>query len=113
MTGTQVDALAGLQEWYAAHVNGNWEHTYGVSIGTLDNPGWVLKIDLIDTELVNCVFNEVKHQGSEDIDWYHCRVAGNVFEAFSGPRRLVDVIVIFLQWAARSSGVTPTAGNPG
>jgi hypothetical protein len=29
-----------IQGWYAAQCNGDWEHRYGVSIDTLDNPGW-------------------------------------------------------------------------
>ena len=35
-----------LQAWYAAQCNGKWEHTYGIAIGTLDNPGWSLSVDL-------------------------------------------------------------------
>ena len=44
-----TDSLAQLQQWYLSNCNGDWEHTYGVSIGTLDNPGWSLKIELTGT----------------------------------------------------------------
>jgi hypothetical protein len=30
-----------LQVWYGAQCNGSWEHTYGIKIETLDNPGWM------------------------------------------------------------------------
>lgn len=40
------DPLKGLQDWYCSQCNGDWEHGYGVSIETLDNPGWSLKIEL-------------------------------------------------------------------
>lgn len=33
------DVLERLERWYAAQCNGDWEHTYGVKIGYLDNPG--------------------------------------------------------------------------
>jgi hypothetical protein len=28
-----------LQEWYAGRCNGDWEHSFGVSTDSLDNPG--------------------------------------------------------------------------
>jgi Immunity protein 53 len=34
-----------LQVWYLAQCDGDWEHRHGVTIGTLDNPGWSLRID--------------------------------------------------------------------
>src|ERR1700722_12742042 len=40
-----------LQRWYKIHCNGDWEHSYGIQIDTLDNPGWTITIDLQDTDL--------------------------------------------------------------
>ena len=34
------DELSWLQQWYSAHCDGEWEHGFGVTIATLDNPGW-------------------------------------------------------------------------
>ncbi len=45
------DVLAELQRWYLAQCNDDWEHSYGVTIETLDNPGWSVHIDLADTAL--------------------------------------------------------------
>jgi len=45
-----------IQAWYAAQCNGDWEHQYGISIDTLDNPGWCVTIDLTRTSLENVVF---------------------------------------------------------
>jgi hypothetical protein len=33
--------LTWLQAWYAEQCDGDWEHQFGVSVETLDNPGWV------------------------------------------------------------------------
>ena len=30
--------LTWLQAWYMSNCNGDWEHGYGVSVRTLDNP---------------------------------------------------------------------------
>jgi hypothetical protein len=46
------DDLSWLQRWYSAHCDGEWEHGFGVTIETLDNPGWSVKIDVEGTELV-------------------------------------------------------------
>jgi len=44
-----IDPLRALEDWYASVCDGDWEHTYGVKIGTLDNPGWTVDIDLRQT----------------------------------------------------------------
>ncbi len=45
------DALYLLQRWYLGQCDGEWEHGYGVSIDTIDNPGWRLRVELADTAL--------------------------------------------------------------
>jgi hypothetical protein len=95
----QLRPLRALQAWYASQCDGQGEHHYGIKIGKLDNPGWILMIDLSFTPLAERVFTEVKVRGDDDDDWCHCRVHGRVFEAFCGPAHLDDVISIFLAWA--------------
>lgn len=31
-----------LSNWHKLNCNGDWEHTYGIKIETLDNPGWLV-----------------------------------------------------------------------
>ena len=38
--------LLWLMQWRLDQCDNDWEHCHGVSIGTLDNPGWTLRIDL-------------------------------------------------------------------
>jgi Immunity protein 53 len=38
-----------LQKWYQSQCNGDWEHSYGITIQTLDNPGWSLFVNLDGT----------------------------------------------------------------
>ena len=39
--------LEALQHWYESQCDGDWEHEFGVKIGTLDNPGWMVDISRI------------------------------------------------------------------
>jgi hypothetical protein len=99
-----VNAFAQLQEWYQAQCNGDWEHTYGVSIGTLDNPGWTLEIDLTDTAMEGQRFEAVSHGVAaesleESQDWFVCEVRGKKFVAAGGPRKLDEMVLAFVNWA--------------
>ncbi len=97
------DPVAGplelLQDWYGSHCDGGWEHQYGISIETLDNPGWRFKVELTGTELLDRPFDEIDVVGKEKSDWYVCRIKNSVFEGFCGPHRLNEVIAVFLSWA--------------
>jgi hypothetical protein len=98
-SGKAASALADLQHWYSRQTDGDWEHSAGVQIGTLDNPGWYLKIELEGTELEHCTFDEVRVSNSP-IDWVHCRVSKNRFEGFGGPLNLDELLHVFNTWAS-------------
>jgi hypothetical protein len=95
----QPDGLTWLQGWYATQCNGDWEHEYGVSIETLDNPGWFLKIDLRGTSMGGLTFprNEV-HRGEHD--WFIAGLVDDRFEVACGPLNLGEAIHQFRLWAA-------------
>ena len=92
-------ALSGLQEWYASQCDGDWEHSFGVSIGTLDNPGWSLSINLVGTELEGIPFAELRENYEDERDWLICVVRDNSFGGSGGPLTLERMIHIFLAWA--------------
>jgi hypothetical protein len=92
------NVLRSLQDWYQSQANGDWEHGSGIEIGTLDNPGWRIKINLIDTGLQSKEFHKTKVERS-DTDWYHCWVENAVFEAACGPKNLEEVLQIFIEWS--------------
>lgn len=99
-------ALSQLQEWYTSHCDGDWEHSSGVSITTLDNPGWSLSINLEETELEDVPFAERRENISDDsngdnldLDWLVCTKQGSQFSGNGGPRQLERLISIFLDWA--------------
>jgi hypothetical protein len=93
-----ADPLSELQEWYAAQCNDEWEHAYGVTIDTLDNPGWRLRIDIRDTSLAERSHERQEIHRNEE-DWLVCWVEEEQFNAACGPRNLVEAIALFLEWA--------------
>lgn len=44
-----ADTLSRLQNWYAAQRDGRWEHNFGISIVTSDNPAWNVTVALTGT----------------------------------------------------------------
>jgi len=99
-----MNRLQELQAWYLSQCNGIWEHAYGVAIGTLDNPGWSLEIDLAGTRLEDIAFEERSYGISESSEpcennWFTCKVERNKFLAYGGPSMLDEIIGIFLAWA--------------
>jgi hypothetical protein len=99
-----MSALPRLQAWYAKQCNGEWEHDHGVSIQSCDNPGWWVKVSLVDTPLQGVAFAEV----SENIDlnrcatsqsWLSCRVEGNVWHGAGDASKLEVIVNAFLAWA--------------
>ena len=86
--------------WYTSHCDGDWEHHKGFSIQTLDNPGWLLRANLIGTNLENATMLPI----SEDCDklsnpdadgWIDCRIREREFVGASDPTQLPRLIQIF------------------
>jgi hypothetical protein len=48
-----ISMIDWLSDWFKLECNGDWEHENGISISTVDNPGWSITIDLRDTSLEN------------------------------------------------------------
>ncbi|MEO3798355.1 immunity 53 family protein [Nonomuraea sp. B10E15] len=99
-----TDALVFLQSWYASCSNDGWEHGYGITIDTLDNPGWRLKIDLVDTPLAGVSLDRLVVERTED-DWVHAWCNGIRFEGACGPLNLGELLEAFRDFA-RDAGLT-------
>lgn len=91
----QGDVLVLLQRWYSEQCDGDWEHSYGVRIDTLDNPGWILTVDLDETELSGLNIERVVVDRS-DTDWVQYEASGGRFVACGGPFNLSELILQFL-----------------
>jgi hypothetical protein len=98
-----MNELEDIEAWYRAQCDGDWEHSWGVTIGTLDNPGWSLEVNLVGTSLEEASFEPLEHRIGEDSnpddeDWYVCKVENKVFKGFGGPYRLKTILQKFLEW---------------
>jgi hypothetical protein len=38
----ESSAITALEDWFKQHCDGTWEHRYGLTIQTTDNPGWLV-----------------------------------------------------------------------
>ena len=88
--------LEKLQNWFIAQNDGDWEHTYGVKIETLDNPGWNLQIDLEETDYDHLEMEYTLCENSEH-DWYSLRIRDHLFSASGDPTKLDFLIGKFFE----------------
>ncbi len=76
----RMSNLLRIQKWYSSQCNGDWEHSYGVKIQSLDNPGWLVEIDLIETELFGFPLSPIERGNSEsDKEWVSCKSDGTKY----------------------------------
>lgn len=86
-----------LQEWYAGECNGDWEHTWGIRIETLDNPGWSVDVDLHETAMEDQSFSPINIHRDDD-NWITCKVTDATFKGRCGPRNLEEMLQVFASW---------------
>jgi hypothetical protein len=93
------DVWTWLQAWYVKHCDGDWEHQNGISISTVDNPGWQVKIDLPDCSPASTTYQRRVTHRSED-DWCMTWIEEDSFHAACGPTNLGEALHDFRVWAA-------------
>ena len=82
-----------LQEWYASNCNGQWEHSFGIEITTLDNPGWMVTLDLSGTvhEMLTCDYKS----DLSPSDWMFCKIEDKKFIGTGDVRSLSRILNYF------------------
>lgn len=96
-----LNNLTWLQQWYLNECDGDWEHTYGIRIETLDNPGWAVGIELIETLLEQEPFNIIDVERSED-NWIQISIEEGIFKGYGGPCNLDEILGVFRDWATKA-----------
>lgn len=100
-----------LQAWFDQNCDGDWEHDFGVSIQSCDNPGWWVKIDIRGTPLEHNPFENVRLGVDDDghascESWLHCYCEEGVWNGAGDAAKLEAILECFLDWsesAMRSS----------
>ncbi|MGA2888406.1 MAG: immunity 53 family protein [Terracidiphilus sp.] len=87
-----------LQAWFVGQCDGDWEHGGGITISSLDNPGWQVDIALVDTYLEGREFHKV-HRNLSDSDWLHVSRTPTEFKIRCSPNNLDEGLGIFCDWA--------------
>lgn len=89
-----MNSLEWLQTWYLAQCDGDWEHDYGITIKTLDNPGWSVMIELKGTDY-SLPDKKWKQIETTEQDWYGYKVENDVFDAAGDPSKLEFLLQLF------------------
>ncbi len=99
-----MSILIWLQEWFKSQCDGDWEHSYGIKLESLDNPGWSVTIE---TENSNSELNDFDWISNEvnDTDWHYYRVINGAYEASGDFNKLEKLITIFKNLIERPSDV--------
>lgn len=94
-----ADLIPRIQNWFKINCNGDWEHNFGLSISTLDNPGWIVELDLEGTSLDTLEFKRQYQNPNNEQDWFIIKTKNYkkpTLEIFCGPANLETVFNIFL-----------------
>ncbi|WP_309505466.1 Imm53 family immunity protein [Streptomyces phytophilus] len=91
------DLLRALGAWYADQCDGDWEHEFGVKIETLDNPGWLIQVDLPGTSKEGVI---LAPELEEDTDgsWLHSSADGRILRVACGPTDLERAVRAALEF---------------
>ena len=90
------DAISRITEWYAAQCNDEWEHSNGIDIKSLDNPGWWVEICLYETPAENLAVT-VRN------DDYEILCKGGMITANCEPRKLNELLCAIADLLAADS----------
>lgn len=83
--------LEWIMNWFDSQCDGDWEHEYGIKIITSDNPGWIVRIDLAETELEKLNIEYYLVEKSEQ-DWYGISIKKSVFEGVGDTNKLSFIL---------------------
>jgi hypothetical protein len=82
-----IEILNWLQSWYQSQCDGDWEHSYGIKIDTVDNPGWFITIDLDETKWSDLEIESELIEKNKD-DWFFYKIKESKFKASGDPSKL-------------------------
>jgi hypothetical protein len=91
-----------LVDWYQKHITTDLTSAKRIDLGTLDNPGWALDIDLHNTDLDKRTFTNVKIDKNHE-DWIFCSLTNHTFSGNCGPHNCLNMIRLFREWTERST----------
>ncbi len=91
-----------LQQWYFKQCDGDWERASGIKIESSSKPSWSIEVDLSNTALEHCNFDQTTIDYDSEHTWLICRIEENIFKGACGPLVLDKLLDIFLEWAHKN-----------
>ena len=88
------DIIEILQDWYTSQCNDTWEHSYGIKITTLDNPGWLVEIDGVSSKKI--INRELTERSK--IDWIDLQASETRFKGAGGLKNLKELLENAIKW---------------
>src|SRR5260370_38642077 len=89
-----LSALDWLRDWYRSQCNRKWERVHGVTIETLDCPGWLVTIDLEGTKLESTPMAEIRVERLKT-DWIDVTVEHGRFYGQADRHKLECSLLAF------------------
>jgi hypothetical protein len=94
-----------IQQWYISQCDGDWEYEFGVKIQTLDNPGWNIKIDIVNLEFnKNIAWKIIENSNN---DWFGYKIHDNYFEASGDYHKLEFILQLFKDFIEKGEKSLP------
>ena len=82
-----------MQNWYKLQCDDVWEHSFGVEITNIDNPGWKVKI----TGATARKSADTSSERSET-DWIVVKTTEAEFNGYGGPCNLQELLTLAVDW---------------
>jgi hypothetical protein len=95
LIASDTDVIKGVEEWFMAQCDGDWEHSYGFSIESTDNPGWYVEVDLTATSWADRFFPFTRDERS-DSDWIQFEIREGKFIGSGSVSNLGEILRNFL-----------------
>lgn len=96
-----MELLKWLQGWCKKQYENEPGYMPEIKIYNIDNPGWVVKIDLSKTKLADKPFKEIRYDEGEN-DWMFCNIKDKVFDGCGDSQKLADILLVFKNWVSES-----------
>jgi hypothetical protein len=108
MNSERTTSIEFLAQWYQEQCDGSWEHSFGVKLNTLDNPGWALHVNLVETEYEGIALPIALSERSPE-DWVSVGIEAGVFKARGGVGNLAEILDLFrafvLKYRSKNAGL--------
>ena len=89
-----MEILEWIQNYFKNNSDGDWEHSSGIQITTLDNPGWDVEIDISNTSLANFKLDWILNENGKQ-DWYGVKIENQKFNASGDAGKLKFLLGLF------------------